>query len=47
LFDTELNQKVNFLGADASKFDVKWWNKSDPIWLSAKDQVGNIEKKKF
>ena len=29
--------KLSLIGGDETK-DPKWWNSSDPIWLTAKDQ---------
>jgi ectonucleotide pyrophosphatase/phosphodiesterase family protein 5 len=37
LYDSSTNESINFL-RDKESNDEKWWNKTEPIWLSAKDQ---------
>ena len=48
LYDADLNKSVNFLGG-TDTLNPQWWNKADPIWLTAKNQVisflGIVEKK--
>lgn len=43
LYDPDYNKKINFL-RDSDSNDAKWWNKSEPIWLTAKNQVKYIRK---
>jgi predicted AlkP superfamily pyrophosphatase or phosphodiesterase len=39
VYDSDLDDKINFLAyRDANKLNPKWWNKSEPIWLTAKNQ---------
>lgn len=40
VYDSVYNEKMNFL-RDSAKNDAKWWNKSEPIWLTARNQVFN------
>lgn len=37
VFDPDYNEYVNLLRG-TSKLDVKWWNTTEPIWLTAKKQ---------
>lgn len=37
-YDPEANRKVKFL-SDEDSLDLRWWNISDPVWLTAKNQV--------
>ena len=38
VFDPDYNEYVNLLRGN-NKLDVKWWNTTEPIWLTAKKQV--------
>jgi predicted AlkP superfamily pyrophosphatase or phosphodiesterase len=37
-YDPNINLKVNFLANDNSGLDARWWDKAEPVWLSAKNQ---------
>jgi ectonucleotide pyrophosphatase/phosphodiesterase family member 5 len=37
-YDPNIDQKINFLSNDNSGLDAKWWNKAEPVWISAKNQ---------
>ncbi len=37
-YDPNINKKVNFLSNDNSGLDARWWDKAEPVWLSAKNQ---------
>jgi hypothetical protein len=37
-YDPNIGQKINFLSNDNSGLDAKWWNKAEPVWISAKNQ---------
>ena len=38
MYDSELNERVNFLGGNNS-YDPKFWKNAKPIWISAQEQV--------
>ncbi len=38
IYDPDYNQRVNLL-RDSNKLEIQWWNKSEPIWFTAKQQV--------
>ena len=47
-YDPNFDEKVNFLDRnDANRFNPKWWNNTEPIWLSAKNQVFTFKVFKF
>lgn len=37
-YDPDAGKKINFLSGSDS-LDPRWWNKAEPIWLTAKNQV--------
>lgn len=37
-YDSEINEKVNLI-YDSKSSEVKWWNKAEPLWLTARNQV--------
>lgn len=37
VYDPDYKKKISLIG-DRDKLNVEWWNSSDPIWLTAKDQ---------
>lgn len=38
LYDPTYNERINLLSG-SSKNDPKWWNKTEPIWMTARNQV--------
>ena len=38
MYDPSTNVVVNFL-SDANSNDVEWWNRSEPIWMTARKNV--------
>lgn len=40
VYDSLYDEKLSFTGGGyLDKTNVKWWNQTEPIWLSAKNQV--------
>ena len=37
-YDPDYNQKVDFIYGNNS-LEFKWWNKTEPIWITAQKQV--------
>lgn len=37
IYDPQYKQKVNLIGGQNS-LEEQWWNRSEPIWLTAKKQ---------
>jgi hypothetical protein len=37
-YDPDYNQKVDFIYGKNS-LDINWWNKTEPIWITAQKQV--------
>ena len=40
-FDPDYNAGINFL-RDSNSNEVKWWNQSEPLWMTARKQVKTI-----
>ena len=38
LYDPKYNQTIRLTGY-TNHYDVKWWNESTPVWITAKEQV--------
>jgi ectonucleotide pyrophosphatase/phosphodiesterase family protein 5 len=38
LYDPKYNQTIRLPGY-TNLYDVKWWNESTPVWMTAKNQV--------
>jgi ectonucleotide pyrophosphatase/phosphodiesterase family protein 5 len=38
LYDPKYNQTIRLPGY-TDLYDVKWWNESTPVWMTAKNQV--------
>ena len=37
IYDPATNQMINLLG-DPNSLEPQWWNQTEPIWLTAKQQ---------
>lgn len=44
IYDSLYDAKISFTGKNyLEKTNIKWWNQTEPIWLSAKNQVNLLK----